>query len=443
MSSTGDRWTEVTVRRTDDGTVMIRPTAMELSASGAPSDVFGAVLPAAGGWLLVDVRQPTGAPAALVDDPDEAQPWLAAVYGPAVAAEVAKYADDPDYSAVWRDFATVDHLSSVVTRLGLGSWLHRHWPTDWDGVTALEEDLLEVEVGGLAHLAEAMLPDLEPVRHLLSPHGALVAEQVRGLMESGQVAGHEGDVLVAALRAVVDLVDPDAPGYDACLEIAHDPRLTALTAPAVEPATAGQSWLAWLTGRLVEARERFATLATESQPSYQGTRGASAGQQPTDGDDLVLTEAVDPGQVPPRVVSSRSPWQNLHTRVWTSGSGEPTIETWVPAATTYQRSRGAVLYARAYDDTTIPVIFPLTFEAATGDTGARFVGSRVLPRAIQGELRVDVFARDYVSRPRLSDAAREELVEHQLQRIDFLKARSQAPASELLLTEQAMRAASN
>lgn len=401
-------------------------------------DVYRAVIAANGGTITVDVRSPNEPPRAVLDDPYWAQTWLASVYGPQIATHVSRF-EDPDDNARIEDWAHVDRLTRVVGLLGVAFWLHRWWPADWIGLGELAEDLLEVEVAGLSWIAEAVLVDLEPVRNLVEPHAALVADQVEALLVAPDHAlGEELRVLVAALRAVVDLVDADAPGYQSCAEMLADPRLEArLRARETEdPVAAGrlESWAATVaaTVRRVLPRPGLGT------PVSQATRGdQSVDAVSTASDASTYRDPVDWRQVPPRMISTANPRRNVTTVVTPRGVGVD-LQVGVDAAWAWRDRRDVSLHARVYDQTSVPVVLALTFSEKAG----RFEGSVSLDHPLDLPLRVDVFSMAYAGRPRITDDARAVATDERQRRVELITERQErSSTADLLLTEQVMRAA--
>jgi hypothetical protein len=438
MTESIERTELVSVRRQDDGTVVVSPSAAD-EPMPFPSAIHAAKLPVNGGILTVDIRTPDRFPIAVLDDVYWAQTWLEGVYGAEVAEYIGNFFEAPPYPAPNNVQAHSEYLTSVVEQLGVGFWLHRWWPSDWVGIPRIDEDFLEIEVSGLAWMAEALMEDLEPIRHLVTPHAHLIASQLAPLLAtSGQVAGREAAILTEALRAVVDLADEETPGYDECVELLRSPELEAIfesTAPTPSP-TVG-----WLRNAIARLKE-MAQLALAGQVALEAARGSDDAPEEERGP-IVQEGAVDWLQVPPRVVSTKYPLSNLEWWVETSPTGPATLHVSVAAASDYDDNRGDVLYVRAYDDSDTPTLFALTYVRREPDGEPRFEGSGELLGGSGANLRVDVFSSDFALKPRLSPegAARAQADRDEV--IKWIRARRNQPISQLLAEQAAWAADSN
>lgn len=368
----------VAIVRDDTGVIHITPVE---SAADAAEASTTAVLDVAGGAIVVDVVVTERAPASMLTEPYWAQSWVAGVYGQRVAAALETF-EDPDFSDPVEVDAEAGLLTARVNRIGLGYWLHRWWPSDPSRLPELDAWLLELELGGLAWLAEACFVESDEVEVLLEPHLEKLVAQIEGVRAVGSGSDDQRllDVLTTALRAAVDVLGDDVPGYaeaDRLLARIRDEEAR-LASAARTPA-----WDALLAGLPTSALVK---------------RGGSGGMSRTGEVVQRGTATADWRQLPPRVVLGRD--DNLVWRVTREDDG-PVIEVRVAASPSLAPDTDEVLFARAYLDG-FPWPFALRYDNALG----AFAGSRVLPSEPTSELDVDVYSAAFVKRPRLSEGAR-------------------------------------
>jgi hypothetical protein len=378
MLEPGQTLGPVTIVR--DGAGLVRITPAEPAAAAAESSTT-AVLDVAGGVIVVDVVVADRAPASMLTEPYWAQSWVAGVYGERVAAALETFVD-PEFSDPVAVDAEAGLLTDRVNRIGLGYWLHRWWPSDTSRLPELDEWLLELELGGLAWLAEACFVESDEVEVLLEPHVEKLVAQIEGVRATGHGSDDQKllDVLTTALRAAVDVLGDDVPGYPEAGRLLATIRDEEAT---VASAAGTPAWDALLAGLLTPALAR---------------RGGGGGTSRT-GEVLQRgTTTADWRQLPPRVVLGRD--DNLVWRVTREDDG-PVIEVRVAASPSLAPDTDEVLFARAYLDG-FPWPFALRYDNALG----AFAGSRVLPAEPTSELDVDVYSAAFVQRPRLSEGAR-------------------------------------
>lgn len=426
----------VSVRRQEDGTVLVSPIPADESVT-FPSAIHAAKIPVNGGVLTVDIRTPEQFPIAVLDDVYWAQTWLEGVYGAEAARYIGNF-ETPPYPAPNNVQAQSDYLTPIIEQLGVGFWLHRWWPSDWVGLPQIDEDFLEVEISALAWMAEALMEDLEPIRHLVTPHARLIATQLTPLLKSSsQVAGREVTILTEALRAVVDLADEETPGYEECAQLLRSPKLKALfesTAPTSSPT------IGWLRAAIARWKE-LAQLAA-AKPAYLALRGSDDAPEEVSGP-VVQEAAVDWLQVPPRTVSTKYPLSNLEWWVETSPTGPATLHVSVAAASDYVANRGDVLYARAYDDSDTPTLVALTYIRPLSDDEPRFEGSGGLLGGAGANLRVDVFSSDFALKPRLSSDGSARAQADRDEVIKWIHERRNLTTGQLLAEQAAWAAVGN
>ncbi|MFI6362940.1 hypothetical protein ACIBG0_09345 [Nocardia sp. NPDC050630] len=140
------------------------PTVLD---DGAAIDVM--VLEVVGGHLSWSLLAGQRIPAAVIDDVELAQDWLWAVYGERIAVAIA---DSESGETEFTDVAepAVPDLVAAAWRLGFAYWAARWWPASTiDGITALDDRLLDQEITTLRAECEPLIgddapaPDDEPI----------------------------------------------------------------------------------------------------------------------------------------------------------------------------------------------------------------------------------------------------------------------------------------
>ncbi|WP_405178784.1 hypothetical protein OG225_32985 [Nocardia sp. NBC_01377] len=149
--------TDVRIRRTDDGLQVIAPADAPTVLDGTP-DPDTLALEVVGGhltWSLL-AGQPT--PAAVIDHPDDAQEWLWAVYGEAVALAAADRRAADRRAVELPALPARPDLVAKAWRLAYAHWAIRWWPASTiDGIAALDRRLLEEEIATLTEACDALV----------------------------------------------------------------------------------------------------------------------------------------------------------------------------------------------------------------------------------------------------------------------------------------------
>ncbi|WP_200305184.1 hypothetical protein [Streptomyces adelaidensis] len=193
-----ERQAEVHVARAEDGTVRI---------AGAPARpqepaFTRAVLDVAGATLTWPVLGSPGLPTAEIHDVERAQQWLWALYGERTAATVhththtysdAHTAGRPTDAAPLTEQVTA--LAAGAARLALGHWAARWWPASYlDGIPALEQDVLGLELAALTHECQQLFDDAgdqgdqpdDNAAELIADHQAALAPLIRWWRDARQ-----------------------------------------------------------------------------------------------------------------------------------------------------------------------------------------------------------------------------------------------------------------
>ena len=175
-----------------------------------------------GGYVVVDPADPDGPLHAVLDDPGEALPAVAALFGPDVAETVADLAAGAAEGAA--DPRTVEvrpgPLDTAVRTVGLCRWLAHHSPD------ALPEALLDIEWGVTGTADELSDVTADEAAARLAARAADVVELARLLREPDLPAPPAGlaELVARAVEAageVVPLGDPVA------AVLLHEQELTA------------------------------------------------------------------------------------------------------------------------------------------------------------------------------------------------------------------------
>ncbi|MFF7547357.1 hypothetical protein ACFZCU_27535 [Streptomyces canus] len=164
--------THVGVTRREDGTIRIDDGPIRIDADSDPvagsaarddevagdPDFTRAVLDVAGAVLTWPVLGAPDPPSAEVHDRGRAQQWLWALYGERVATAVHdRTAAEPVGVRVAAD---PTDLAGSAARLALGHWAARWWPASYpDGIPALEQDVLGLELAALTHRCQQLFDD--------------------------------------------------------------------------------------------------------------------------------------------------------------------------------------------------------------------------------------------------------------------------------------------
>ncbi|MGY4098267.1 hypothetical protein ACW2Q0_01690 [Nocardia sp. R16R-3T] len=133
--------------------------APTVSDDAAAIDVL--VLEVVGGHLSWSLLAGQTIPAAVIDDVELAQDWLWAVYGERIAVAIAD-ADAESGEPEFTDAAepAVPDLVAAAWRLGFAYWAARWWPASTiDGITALDDRLLDEEIATLRTQCEPLLAE--------------------------------------------------------------------------------------------------------------------------------------------------------------------------------------------------------------------------------------------------------------------------------------------
>ncbi|MEV5839413.1 hypothetical protein [Nocardia sp. NPDC052112] len=153
--------TTVRIEPGGDGIWIIAPDGAPTVLDGAAAiDVL--VLEVLGGHLSWSLLAGQTIPAAVVDDVELAQDWLWAVYGERIAVAIA---DTESGATEFTDVAepVVPDLVAAAWRLGFAYWAARWWPASTiDGITALDDRLLDQEITTLRTQCEPLFGDDEP-----------------------------------------------------------------------------------------------------------------------------------------------------------------------------------------------------------------------------------------------------------------------------------------
>lgn len=429
VSPEADAWGRVTVGWDGD---LIFVTARD----GESPAVHTGTIPAIGGTLFVDVTRSGDVPTAWIAEPELAQAWLTVVYGPFVADAVADLAEqDPgesDGTVRHSVSATRGELSGVVGRLGVGHWLHRWWPSGASEVPEIDPRLLELEIGALSWLGEALFVETSSIERLLAPHTDLLAALVEDVRSrAGSQAEQDLGILTTALRAAVDLVDDTVLGYSTAGSLLES--IDAENA-IVAKALADVDWnaaAASLTDAVIsEVIESWRVVAPEPEGEPTVARGGGIGSP---GRPLVAdASTVDWIQVGPRVVAARD--DNVSWAVHVDNEGAR-LTVWVEGAPNpHGGALPPVLMTRVYlGENPVPRVFALELNRER----AVFTGTHGLPDVPDGDIRIDVFEAAHVHRPRLSAEARGAAAAERRGIGELISERHRAGTGDTFLAERA------
>lgn len=399
----GDDWGVVDIHRDDNGLVAITVDGRQVPAVQTGS------IRAIGGTLRLDVTDVTAIPDAELDDAFLAQAWLEPVYGTEVADVVALFEDDA-YAESHRVNAVRGELSAIVARLGEGYWLHRWWPSGSNALPDVDVRLLDIEIGSLAWLAEALFVDPAPIQRLLQPHTETLVQVVGELRSaSGAVAETHLGILTTALRASVDLVDSEAPGYPEVVALLGSIEAENAVVAAAFDSVNWDALSAELADSLVGVARRLPVR------ELVRTRAGSSSLTP-----LVRsgTAEADWAQLSPRTAVAR------HGNVtWLIHDERGTIWLTVRLDASAQADTAAHVMARVYPADNLRA-FPMIFALDYDPTQHAFVGRRELDVLPETDLIIDVFDALFASRPRLSDSAQAAAVQDRQQIVAILTERS-------------------
>ncbi|WP_062993178.1 hypothetical protein [Nocardia anaemiae] len=154
------------------GTVRIEPVGdgiWSIAPEAAPTVLDGAaaidalVLEVVGGHLCWSLLAGQTIPAAVIDDVELAQDWLWAVYGERIAVAIADFDSGDADGGEFAVEPAVPDLVAAAWRLGFAYWATRWWPASTiDGITALDERLLDQEITALRAECDLLIGDDEP-----------------------------------------------------------------------------------------------------------------------------------------------------------------------------------------------------------------------------------------------------------------------------------------
>ncbi|MCX2966854.1 hypothetical protein [Gordonia aquimaris] len=409
-----NEWGNVGIRR-DGGLIVIA------SDRPAPPPIHLASIRADGGTVCVDVTDPTTVPTVLLDDPLRARTWLDLVYGTDAADAVARF-DDGDAGAPDVAPARQGELFGIVARLGVGYWLHRWWPSGADEVPNIDVGLLDLEIGALAWLAEPLFADLAPIQQLLQPHSRTLVRVIDDLRSTaGSTAHRRLGILTTALRATVDIVAPDSPGYAESVALLDRIDTEDATAADILDATDWQVLDADLAASAVRSARAYAW------PELVRTKAGASGIwiTPTRSG----SSEADWAQLPPRTALAR------HSNInWTVRHEQGTPWLTVNLDASAQANPAVQLMARSYpadDLASVPDVFALEFDS----TRRVFTGRRRLTSVPTSDFVVDVFDPAYMRRPRPSTVGR-SAAEHDRSRIiDLIVERARHLRNEGFIAE--------
>ncbi|WP_063045737.1 hypothetical protein [Nocardia pseudovaccinii] len=151
----------VRIEPAGDGIWIIAPDGAPTVSDGAAA-IDAMVLEVLGGHLSWSLLAGQTIPAAVIDDVELAQDWLWAVYGERIAIAIA---DTESGGTEFTDVAdpAVPNLVAAAWRLGFAYWAARWWPASTiDGITPLDDLLLDQEIAALRTQCEPLLGDDEP-----------------------------------------------------------------------------------------------------------------------------------------------------------------------------------------------------------------------------------------------------------------------------------------
>lgn len=140
------------ISSTEDGVALERVGAPAID----PTDPGVESVVVIGGSVDVVVSDPALPFAVRLHSPESAVSWLPFVVGDAAAAAAL---DAATGAVAAEDTGGGGHLTDVVRRFALGTWMRRWWvPADWAGRSARSprEWLLDAEIGTLAHAGAAL-----------------------------------------------------------------------------------------------------------------------------------------------------------------------------------------------------------------------------------------------------------------------------------------------
>ncbi|MFG1790540.1 hypothetical protein [Nocardia sp. NPDC049149] len=142
----------VHVRRQDDGLVVIGPDDAPTVLDGAPA-IDTLVLEVVGGYLSWGLHGDQRLPAAVVDDAEQAQEWIWAVFGEAVALAV-----DEGTTGEFPAAPALPELVANAWRLSYAHWAARWWPASIiEDIAPLDDRLLLDEIAALAEECEMLV----------------------------------------------------------------------------------------------------------------------------------------------------------------------------------------------------------------------------------------------------------------------------------------------
>ncbi|WP_069161362.1 hypothetical protein [Nocardia altamirensis] len=142
----------VHIRRLDDDLVVIGPDGAPTVLDGVPA-IDTLVLEVLGGHLSWGLLGDQRLPAAVLDDAEQAQEWIWAVFGEAVALAV-----DEGSTGEFPAAPALPELVANAWRLGYAHWASRWWPASIiEAIAPLDDRLLLDEIAALAEECEMLI----------------------------------------------------------------------------------------------------------------------------------------------------------------------------------------------------------------------------------------------------------------------------------------------
>ena len=279
-------------------------------------------------------------------------------------------------------------------------------------------EILELEIGALRWMAEAAFVEPSPIERAVRPHVETLRSSYDWNRYRDDTAGQDvvEEVLITALRAVVDVVPESETGYDECAEL-----LTAIDTGVEQPAAV--------------MRYAFEQLLDDHHALLVGGRTKGGERVPNPVPDDAWTEVrsawftADVRDIPPRVLADLD--NNVEWIVEQAGENARLSVTALAAPVLEAAPRGAPLQVRAFVEG-YPIVFDLAW--TPGQDGATFVGSLVLPDgfdAAAGHLAVGVFHPDWAGSARVDGSALATAEREHREIIDVLASRQTSLPSVL------------
>ena len=174
-------------------------------------------MPVTGGVLQIDARHPETGIRCFVTAPEVSE-WIVPLFGPDVTREVVRLSlllDPHEQSAAF----SIDSgpFYDRTVRLIYGLWLRRWWPSPVGAIPAIEQWLLDIELGDLAAGNEQLFDGTDPAVDLLAPHTPRLAAAVDayvGVQGANAIEDAIGAVLLSAATTTLAHVDESESGYE-------------------------------------------------------------------------------------------------------------------------------------------------------------------------------------------------------------------------------------